>query len=579
MDENDVFGIDANLFAEGLLERGFYPENVPPVFRVENLHEAALPYLNSSTYTLGKVPTEPGTYSALKRGGTRRVFSLPNPTFYVDCAVFFNSKRSELFEHFNQSNDSFSVPAYSHTGRAAKIKSHSEFHRARRRHLAASRFIVKTDISRYFHSIYTHSIPWAIHGKPNAKIDRNPDSALVFGNKLDFILRQSQDGQTIGIPVGPDVSYYISEIVGKAIDRKFREAMGDDCVYLRLVDDIYIGVDEVDLADDFLFGVRDSIRFFQLDINDSKTVVLDASSDLDPFWPVRIRKEIDQFKGQSPSDDNGQVGRDLLYTLDEVIRTTKQESDDGIIRYAIRQIDEAGLWTAYWDFLEPFLFRAAVSFPRSWEYVARVVSWRVRRGEAISTSAWAKVLAKALTIASKRGADSELCWALWLSKELQSKVPEDALTSIIESCSAMTALLAVDVHQSSPHSYPLPKTKILNRLGPKPMLGPDWLLAYELDRQFGLSIKTRNVQGNKFFNELYDNDASFYDRHAVPEFVREGEEPHDFFGALEGVTSGYDEDYSEDSDFDDFDLEDLLGMSSDPKPKQDVKDGKISFEF
>ena len=574
MKEGEVFGTSANLFAEALLERGFYPENVPPVFRVENLHEAALPYLTASTYTLGKEPTEPSFYSALKRGGSRRVFSLPNPTFYIDSVVFINNHRAQLFEHFQKTDDSFSVPIYSETGRAAKIKSHSEFHRARRRHLAASRYIVKTDISRYFHSIYTHSIPWALHGKSAAKSDRKPESSAMFGNRLDFILRQSQDGQTIGIPVGPDVSYYISEIVGKAIDHRFRQAMGDDCVYLRLVDDIYIGVDEIDLADDFLFGIRDAIRFFQLDINDGKTIVLDASADLDPFWPVRLRKEITAFSDLKPTGDGGQVGRDLLYLLDEIFRTAKSESDDGIIRYAIRQIDEAGLWNSYWGYLEPFLFRAAVSYPRSWDYVARVVSWRLRKKHAVSSGAWVKVLGKTLSMASKRGADSELCWALWLSKEMSSTVPENALDAIIENCSAMTTLLAVDVHQSINHSYPLPKTKLLNRIGEKPMLGQDWLLAYELDRQFGFNIKTRNLQGNKLFGELYANNVAFYDRDALPDFIKEGEDDEDYSSALEGVIGSY-TDEGDSFEDEEIDLEILLAGNAGDKSIPDLNDGKL----
>jgi hypothetical protein len=42
MDESDVFGDDPTIFSECVLERGFYPENLPPVFAIENFHEAAI---------------------------------------------------------------------------------------------------------------------------------------------------------------------------------------------------------------------------------------------------------------------------------------------------------------------------------------------------------------------------------------------------------------------------------------------------------------------------------------------------------------------------------------------------------
>jgi len=43
-------GSDQNLFAERMLENGFYPENVPPSFWVENLHELYLKYQSPHDY-------------------------------------------------------------------------------------------------------------------------------------------------------------------------------------------------------------------------------------------------------------------------------------------------------------------------------------------------------------------------------------------------------------------------------------------------------------------------------------------------------------------------------------------------
>ena len=43
-------------------------------------------------------------------------------------------------------------------------------------------FLVKTDISNCFPSIYTHSIPWALHGREQAKGDRRtPIAGKPFG--------------------------------------------------------------------------------------------------------------------------------------------------------------------------------------------------------------------------------------------------------------------------------------------------------------------------------------------------------------------------------------------------------------
>ena len=74
---------------------------------------------------------------------------------------------------------------------------------------------LKTDISWFYPTIYTHTIPWALHGKKNAKDDSSDD---LFGNVLDKNIRNCRHGQTTGIPIGPDTSLIIAEIVSCAID-------------------------------------------------------------------------------------------------------------------------------------------------------------------------------------------------------------------------------------------------------------------------------------------------------------------------------------------------------------------------
>ena len=72
--------------------------------------------------------------------------------------------------------------------------------------------MLTTDLSRFFPTIYTHSVPWAFHSKSVAKKNKNP-TLKYFGNLLDLALRQAQDGQTIGIPIGPDTSHMIAEAI------------------------------------------------------------------------------------------------------------------------------------------------------------------------------------------------------------------------------------------------------------------------------------------------------------------------------------------------------------------------------
>ncbi len=59
---------------------------------------------------------------------------------------------------------------------------------------AGYELLAEADIAAFFHSVYTHTIPWAIHGKVLAK-QKKQDMSL-YGNLLDLLVRNAQDGQT-----------------------------------------------------------------------------------------------------------------------------------------------------------------------------------------------------------------------------------------------------------------------------------------------------------------------------------------------------------------------------------------------
>jgi hypothetical protein len=72
-------------------------------------------------------------------------------------------------------------------------------------------YVLHTDITDCYGSIYTHSIPWAIHTKPIAKAKRDPNGNL--GSVIDKHLRDMAFGQTNGIPQGSVLMDFIAEMV------------------------------------------------------------------------------------------------------------------------------------------------------------------------------------------------------------------------------------------------------------------------------------------------------------------------------------------------------------------------------
>jgi len=87
-------------------------------------------------------------------------------------------------------------------------------------------YVLHTDISDCYGSIYSHSVPWAIHTKPTAKAQRR-DLTLV-GNSIDKHLQDMAYGQTNGIPQGSVLMDFIAEMVLGFADLELSDKIQQD---------------------------------------------------------------------------------------------------------------------------------------------------------------------------------------------------------------------------------------------------------------------------------------------------------------------------------------------------------------
>ncbi len=111
------------------------------------------------------------------------------------------------------------------------------------------RYVIQTDIVDCYGSIYTHSIPWALHGMQNAKDNR--DNHNLIGNKIDTMLQCMNYGQTNGIPQGSTIMDFIAEILLYYIDMELYERCQQEGLkyyILRYRDDYRIFANEVGIA-------------------------------------------------------------------------------------------------------------------------------------------------------------------------------------------------------------------------------------------------------------------------------------------------------------------------------------------
>ena len=135
-------------------------------------------------------------------------------------------------------------------------------------------YFFTTDITDCYGSIYTHSIPWALHGKDEAK-EKKSDKKLL-GNKIDAILRSMNNGQTNGIPQGSVLMDFIAEIVLLFLDFNLTNKLSklkecDNYEILRFRDDYRIFFNNVIVGELILKVLTEEAYKLNFKLNALKT--------------------------------------------------------------------------------------------------------------------------------------------------------------------------------------------------------------------------------------------------------------------------------------------------------------------
>lgn len=138
------------------------------------------------------------------------------------------------------------------------------------------------DISKFFPSIYTHTISWAIRGKTETKnllsVRRRKDES--FTAVFDKLMQYMNYNETNGIPIGPELSRIFAEIIMQRIDTSIEKAMvklgyENEKVYhcCRYIDDFFLFFNDDILKEKFCEIVKDELEPYRLHINQEKSRV------------------------------------------------------------------------------------------------------------------------------------------------------------------------------------------------------------------------------------------------------------------------------------------------------------------
>lgn len=205
--------------------------------------------------------TEPIYFSIPKDEYTRRQYKMPNIYSYIMLSIFLENNKKKIIDIFLTNIQSTSKFFglfgfdYKYTKKLGQ------------KLIYGGNNLLKLDLSNFYHTLYTHSIPWVIDGKEKSKRNRQGG----FANDLDQLIQKCQYGETYGLPTGNLASTIIAELYMCYIDKYL---IDKNYRYARYVDDILFSFSTDEKKESFLLEFSKICRDYNLIINKNKTQVI-----------------------------------------------------------------------------------------------------------------------------------------------------------------------------------------------------------------------------------------------------------------------------------------------------------------
>lgn len=490
---------------EQLLAKGYFPSQLPPPFQTLLL---AKNYKNILTEWRALSPISPicqaEVFSVARSGHSRRLTALPNPISQSFLCADISVHWTTLNRHYKKSKLSVTQPKFdARFNRAVSVPSMHDLYERKILMSAGYKFMLRTDISRFFPTIYTHSIPWALHTKPLAKKNKSNYTPAYFGNILDRAVRQGQSQQTIGLPIGPDTSHIIAEAIAATIDAEIKKTLKRWPSGFRYVDDYYLFFNTHAEADEALSSISRALGQFGLQINFEKTQIAAVETIAEDFWTHQLRNCEISTQGKKQKSD-------IHYFFDFASELGRKNSDENVMKYALKRISSVIITKANWESFEAHICRIALASPNTLQTISGILATYSHYGYPLNKERLSRVLNRSIEDHAALGHHSEVAWSLWMCRELGLAIGSKALSAVSEIKSSICALILLDWEANSGIKKTIRKITWRQYANSDALKEDLWLLAYEGGIKKWLQSSDTYVTTDPYFKSLSSRGISFY---------------------------------------------------------------------
>lgn len=320
--------IDSKYVKEALLKFNYLPlqkdknEELPDLFSSELFSASVCDELVA--IELRKGGYDHLNYFATRFNNVHRQLSVPHPLAYAHLVNHISENWSK-FSHIEENGNSIIRPTEHSDGRIIIMTYERSKEKTKRYQdgVRGNKFIVHSDISNFYPSLYTHSIPWALLGVDEAK--QNTDSGPE--NKLDILQRMTKRNETMGIAIGPGTSNIVSELILFEVDKALTD---EGFEFYRFIDDYTAFCSTYEQSEKFIRVLAEQLSKFGLLLNIKKTEIKKLPQASAATWVSDLGSRFSQRIKVSEHYCN----RMLDYAVD----LQEKNGDGSILKYTIKSL-------------------------------------------------------------------------------------------------------------------------------------------------------------------------------------------------------------------------------------------------
>ncbi len=323
--------ITAQFVLDAVLQHNFFPaysrwkEEMPPIFDSTSFSPTVARQLASASPRKSK--HYPGydsvSYRLTRFNGLSRPCAIIHPKPYSDLALQIHDNWTNI-EHIATNETSTIRPQKYADGRLVimNYETRPQVVHAENDPSFGKKYEVRTDISNFYPSFYSHMIPGAIVGIDNAKSDR---TIANWYNALDSAVMSCNRRETRGVATGPGTSLIVTELVLEKID----QVLTSKYEYKRYIDDYVKYCSDETEAIDFVTELARNLEEHRLELNVHKTEIVRLPTERSS-WIT----DLEMALPQSGPLTKTKINRYLNYSL----RLAHNKPDGSVLKYASKRL-------------------------------------------------------------------------------------------------------------------------------------------------------------------------------------------------------------------------------------------------